>query len=391
MNNYIKIDSIETKNNTLKICFSYDGEIAKFVEKGNDFVIDYDFNIEDIPKSILVIPFLNLWLPVASITNAKLIVDEIDKDFYYKIKDIYKPFNKMYKSKPKLFNKKSIIFNKLVKNVFEQNNYSMFFSGGVDSLNTLCQNIDTNPLLIMIHCSDIWIDDDDGWNTAKENIKKISNLFDKEYTCLRSNFRRTINELELNRWYEEKLGDNWWHGVEHGLALLGHTAPIIYHFGIKEHFIPSTLSPRDKNPKCGSYPTIDEKYCVGKSHTSHDGFKFSRLEKVRNIVNYSKNNNITPTFRTCYIERKGKLNCNSCEKCYRTMMELASLGEDPNKYGYKFDKSTINRIKTFLFNQNFEHDYLKLTYSEIIQEFKKNNYFKKYDDFSWLKDINIHK
>lgn len=138
MNNYIKIDSIETKNNTLKICFSYDGEIAKFVEKGNDFVIDYDFNIEDIPKSVLVIPFLNLWLPVASITNAKLIVDEIDKDFYYKIKDIYEPFNKMYESKPKLFNKKSIIFNKLVKNVFEQNNYSMFFSGGVDSLNTLC-------------------------------------------------------------------------------------------------------------------------------------------------------------------------------------------------------------------------------------------------------------
>lgn len=389
MNNYIKVDEIKTKNNVLTITFSYDGEISKFVEHGNDFVIEYDFNIEDIPKSILVIPFVNLWLPVASITNANLIVDELDKDFYLKISKVYKSFNKMYKYSPKLFNKKAIVYNSLVKNIFEKSNYSMFFSGGVDSLNTLCQNIEKDPILIMIHGSDIWIDDISGWKTAKENIVRISKKFHKKYTCLKSNFRRTINELELNKYYEEKLGDNWWHGVEHGLALLGHTAPIIYHFKIKTHFIPSTLSPRDKNPKCGSYPTIDEKYSVGGSSTSHDGFRFSRLEKVRNIVTYCKSKSIIPTFRTCYIEREGKLNCNECEKCYRTMMELASLGEDPNKYGYVFNKETIKNIRKFIEAQDFEHDYLKRTYYEIISEFRKGNYFKKYDDFKWLLDINI--
>lgn len=389
MKDFIKVENIETSNNILKIKFSSNGEISKFVEKDIDFIIEYDFNIENIPKSILVVPFVNLWLPVASVTNSKLIVDEIDKNYYLKIKKVYKAFNKMFKYTPKLFKKDIIKFSKLVNNKFEHTNYSMFFSGGVDSLNTLCSNAHLNPLLVMIHGSDIWIDDLSGWETAKNNIKNTADQFGLKYTCLKSNFRRTINELELNKYYESKLGDNWWHGVEHGLALLGHAAPIIYKYKIKIHFIPSTLTPRDKNAKCASYPTIDEKFCVGNTKTSHDGFEFSRLEKVRNIVDFCKESHIKPIFRTCYIEREEKLNCNSCEKCYRTMMELVSLGEDPNSYGYIFNKSTIKEIKKCFTEQKFEHDCLKLMYLDIIQEIKKGNYFKKYGDFDWINDIVI--
>ena len=383
---YIKITDVITEGKKLIIKYEVNGDVCQFFEKDKSMEIEYDFKLDNIPKSILVIPFLSLFLPVAWITKSNIILDEIDDTFLSNIDKIRNSLNDMYEGN--LFKKIKIKPKKIVKNKIKSKRSSMFFSGGVDSLDTLCTNFDKNPLLVMIWGSDIWLEDKKGWNTAKQNMDRISKRLKKETTYITSNFRKTINELKLNEVYEEKLGDNWWHGVEHGLALLGHIAPIVSKYNISIHYMPGTFSNNDKNVKCASYPTIDENFKVSNCSVVHDGFNYSRLDKVKNIVKFRKKNNIDIKFRTCYKEREDKMNCCDCEKCFRTIMELVSIGENPNEYGYEYNQKIVEKIKNHLKSEKFEHEILNNMWFEIQQEIKKNNYYNLYD-LSWIKDIDF--
>ena len=384
--NYIKITKVFTKNKKLFIEYEVNGDVSKFFENNIPMEIDYGFSLNKIPKSILIIPFLSLFIPVAWITKSKIILDEIDLSYLEGLEKIRKSLNDMYGKNT--FKRIKMKIRNTVKNDIKHENYSMFFSGGVDSLNTLCANYDKNPLLIMIWGSDIWLEDIKGWNTAKSNLDIISKTFNKKNICIKSNFRKTINELKLNEVYEKRLGDNWWHGVEHGLALLGHIAPIVFKYNVGTHFIPGTFSTKNVNVKCASYPTIDENFKVSNCRVIHDGFDYTRLDKVKNIVNFSKRRGINVKFRTCYKEREEKMNCCNCEKCYRTIMELVSIGENPQDYGYDYNEEIIKNTKSYLEKKEFEHVTSNFNWKQIKEEIMKNNYYKLYD-LSWFKDIEL--
>ena len=184
------------------------------------------------------------------------------------------------------------------------------------------------------------------------------------------------------------MEDNWWHGVEHGMALLGHIAPVVSKYNIRTHYMPGTFCNNDENVKCASYPTIDENFKVSNCNIIHDGFTHTRLDKVKNIVKFIKSNHIKIKFRTCYKEREDKFNCCDCEKCFRTIMELVSIGENPNEYGYEYNEIIVNKIKDFLKNKKFEHEILNTMWYEIQQEISKEKYFNIYD-LSWIKNKNF--
>lgn len=287
--NCIKVTDVVVEECKLIIKYTVNGEVTKFFESDKHMEIEYDFKLNNIPKSILVIPFLALFLPVAWATKSTIILDEIDSDFLGNIEKIRSAFNDMYNGN--IFKKIKIKANKIVKNNFKAERCSMFFSGGVDSLDTLCSNFDRNPILVMIWGSDIWLEDEKGWNTAKHNMNNVCEKMKKDKVFIRSNFRKTINELKLNEFFESKLGDNWWHGVEHGMALLGHIAPLIPKYEIGVHYVPGTFNSESKNVKCGSYPTIDENFKVSNCSVIHDGFYYTRLDKVKNIVKFVKKTN----------------------------------------------------------------------------------------------------
>lgn len=240
----------------------------------------------------------------------------------------------------------------------------------------------------MIWGSDIWLEDIDGWTTAKKNIEEIAQKFNKKIIIIKSNFRKNINELELNRVYEKELGDNWWHGVEHGLALLGHIAPLTQHYDLKTHYIPATHTATAQNVKCGSYPTIDENFKASSTNVIHDGFNYTRLAKVKNIIKVLKENNLKINFRTCYNERGSLINCCNCEKCYRTIMELVAIGENPNNYGYKYTQEIVDKIKKLLTTKEYEHSTDVAYWQEIQKELHKNKYYDKIN-LDWLKNLNL--
>ena len=385
-NNYIKITDVIPDGNRLYIRHDVNGDAEQFFEKDFFIDIEYDFNLEKVPKSILVIPFLSLFLPVAWVTGSDIILDEIDESYLKGIEKIRCSFNDMYNGN--LFHKIKVRANKVVKNDFNTERCSMFFSGGVDSLNTLCSNYDKNPLLVMIWGSDIWLEDIKGWETAQKNMNSVCSKMNLEKIIIKSNFRKVINELKLNEVFESKLGDNWWHGVEHGMALLGHIAPLVSKYGLGIHYMPGTFSNKNVNVKCASYPTIDENFKVSNCSVVHDGFNYTRLDKVKNIVRFLKKNKYDICFRTCYKEREDMINCSNCEKCYRTIMELVSIGEDPNKYGYEYNEKVVSKIREYLCNPNFEHGTSSFNWKQIINELKKNKYYKEYD-LSWIFNIKL--
>lgn len=387
-NNYIKITNITTKKNKLTIEYDVNGSASQFFQKNIFMEITYDFNLDNISKSVLVIPFLSLFLPVAWATSSDIIVDEIDESFLSNIDKIRNSLNNMYDGN--IFKKVKIKSKKIVKNDIKPKRTSMFFSGGVDSLDTLCTNFNNNPLLVMIWGSDIWLEDEKGWNTAKHNLDIVSRKFKKQKVYIKSNFRKIINELKLNEVFEEKLGDSWWHGVEHGMALLGHLAPLIIKYKIGTHYMPGTFSNNDKNVRCASYPTIDENFKISDCNVIHDGFNYTRLDKVKNIVSFAEKNKLDIKFRTCYKEREDKMNCCDCEKCFRTIMELVSIGENPEKYGYEYSSKVINKMKKHLSIEKFDHEILNNMWFDIQQEIKKNKYYNKYD-LSWIMDLNFNK
>ena len=86
------------------------------------------------------------------------------------------------------------------------------------------------------------------------------------------------------------------------------------------------------------------------------------------------------------MERESEMNCCNCEKCFRTIMELVSIGENPNDYGYNYNKTTLKNIEKYLNKKEFEHITTKLYWKEIQEEIKKNKYYDKID-ISWLKKI----
>ena len=339
----LEITSVRVKNNKLLIKYNISPQLSPFIT-GKDFEASYDFPLSKIPKSILIIPFLSTILPVIWITDSTIKLKETDSDYYNCLESVKKSFERMY---PHVgFLKGKVIATKIIKNKPQkQISSSMFFSGGVDSFSSLISVIKENPLLITIWGSDVFLNDDEGWKTAQENTKEVAQLFNLKNCYLKSNFRQIINEDILNICFKNELNDTWWHGVEHGLALLGHVSIISYEYGIKKHYIPATYSFREKNVTCASYPTIDEKikYCGCK--IIHEGFDKNRQNKLTQICNYCKNNKIKITIRSCYMERHSKINCCKCEKCYRTIMGIIAEGENPRNYGFNISDVEISKIK----------------------------------------------
>lgn len=76
----------------------------------------------------------------------------------------------------------------------------------------------------------------------------------------------------------------------------------------------------------GSHPLLDPNYSSSNVAIRHDGVRFSRLDKVRLVSEWST---ALRFLRVCFnpFRPSEHLNCGRCEKCLRTMTELLILGK----------------------------------------------------------------
>jgi hypothetical protein len=75
----------------------------------------------------------------------------------------------------------------------------------------------------------------------------------------------------------------------------------------------------------GSHPAVDGAFSSQRLAVIHDGARFSRVEKVRDLANWPA---ALAALRVCPEGPADRLNCGRCEKCLRTRLELLAVGVD---------------------------------------------------------------
>lgn len=110
------------------------------------------------------------------------------------------------------------------------------------------------------------------------------------------------------------------------LAAVGHAATL----GPAFMFIGGTY-PADAPVPWGSHPAVDGLLSSQRLTVIHDGARFSRLEKVRELAAWPT---ALAALRPCPAKPAAQANCGRCEKCLRTRLELLAAGvEETRAFG----------------------------------------------------------
>ena len=367
--NRIVIRYVTVIANRVECAYTVDGEWKKYFKETDSFFAEYSKIIDKVPKSVAVIPFLCNVLPLSWICDADVILDDIDKDFFESIEEFQQGFINMY---PELTFKGRIIPKKVVDNRQEDlNKTAAFFSGGVDAYNTLISHIDEYPTLVTLWGADITFEDQVGWNLVSNHIENVANNNNLDCVLIKASFRRFLDEGVISEYVLNITGNSWWYGFQHGVGIIGHMAPYAYQYKIKTTYIASSLTEED-NTTCASDPSIDNYVRFCGSQVIHDGYKYSRQDKVNRICEYSKRTNTPIQLRVCW-ESKGGSNCCHCEKCHLTIICLLAGKNDPREFGFNYaDEEFADMMKDFRMELHFVHPSCIVLYKVIQNEFHRN-------------------
>ena len=329
--NTIVLLNLERDNQRIQYHYQVSEELKQyFSEKA--FVIDYPENIDSVPDAIVAVPFVCNVLPMVWLTDAKLVVPELDEAFYHCINEVKKGYEDMY---PECTLRGEIEVGKIVPcdRPAIPGKCAMFYSGGVDSMEMLYRHVEEQPALVSIWGSDVRYDNEDGWKLLYTALEEAAAQYDLTIASIRSRFRDFDNESALNRAFGKQLQRNYWYGIKHALGLLGHVAVYAYLHQLSRFYIASSNCPADGAIRCASDPRTDNHVRFAGCQVVHDGFELTRQDKLRNIVQYRERTGQRLPLHVCWETQTGK-NCCKCEKCYRTMTGLILENADPLDYGF---------------------------------------------------------
>jgi hypothetical protein len=142
MNSEIVLKKITKENNKIVYQFDCSEDLRNYFCFDEEFFIEYsNTNIGMVPDSILAVPFLCNVLPIVWILDITICIDEIDRAFYESIPMFKNGYVNMYSF---LDFKGKIVVDKIIDNDNSEADGQnlMFFSGGVDSFNTLIDLFD---------------------------------------------------------------------------------------------------------------------------------------------------------------------------------------------------------------------------------------------------------
>lgn len=316
--------------------FTATSEANKFVNEGKGLFIEFQENVASVPKSILAIPFVSNWLPIAWFAGFDIVVDEIDSTFYASMMALRDEFAKQF---PNYTLKGALKAKNLVENECYGTNTAMLFSGGVDAFATYIRIRDKKPDLVTILGADIDIEDTEQWERFKAFMESEQLLSENKKQYVTTNVRNFYTyhvELLL-----KDIG--WWGKVQHGLSLIGSLAPLSYIKGYQNVYIASSYT-KEIQIAWGSTPKTDETIRWCDTQVVHDGYELKRQDKVDLITKFAKTNKVPFRLRVCYSELRSDFNCSNCEKCFRTIMGILLNNEDPNNYGFVVDETIYDKI-----------------------------------------------
>ena len=195
-----------------------------------------------------------------------------------------------------------------------------FLSGGVDGLHMLMRNRQTyrpnDPACIrdvlFIHGFDIGKrarnPEDQRFRAALRRLAPVAAETGVNVIACRTNLRHLPSKPDF--WTYRHNGA--------ALAAVGHAAlcgPAFLFIGASHHLA-------DPVPM-GSHPAVDHLLSSQRLQIIHDGSRFTRLEKVRELATWPTG---LAALRVCPETSGEEANCGRCEKCLRTRLELLAAG-----------------------------------------------------------------
>lgn len=339
MDNYIKIKNFVIDDGRVVIEFEISDNLKVYFKQTTFW---YEMvGIEKVPKSIAVIPFICNVLPIVWLTDSTILLDTLDIDFYKCIDEIKEGYANMY---PMLSFKGHILPTVLEENKLPNSGSVVMFSGGVDAICTTIRHISEHPLLLTVWGSaDYPVSDEVGWKKQWDNLCYNSKMMGLDCHFIKSNFCELFNLWSPGcQDLLSESGETWWHGIQHGIGILGHSAPFAYIHKCRIAYMASSYHESQRPFTCASDPTIDSKVRYGSTECFHDAFELTRQDKVAELVRYVEKTGVKFNIHVCLRQFQSTNNCCKCEKCYRTILELMVEGADPKDFGFdNFDVKNI--------------------------------------------------
>ena len=184
----------------------------------------------------------------------------------------------------------------------------LFFTGGVDSFYTLLKGPAVDAL-VYVHGFDIRLDEHERMAQFERGFRRIAQETGHRAIVIRTNLRQHPQFRKVN-----------WE-FTHGGALAGVAHLISASFGR------AVISSSDTglfNVPWGTHQDTDKLYSSGSMVLQHFGESVYRLDKLRAVI---KEPLVRQHLHVCWENRVSEMNCCQCEKCLRTMVYLAGMGE----------------------------------------------------------------
>ena len=393
----IKLEKLLVSKDRVDYWFSVTEDLKHFFKTPLHLFAQYDRCIEQVPKSILVIPFLGTVMQIAWLTDAKVYIDEVDSTFYSSLQRLQTAYQKMYPNCPL---GGSLLAECVENSTPDAAKSAQMFTGGMDAVTTFIRHADARPLLILEYgfYQDALVSQGAYSQDTKSERNFISDRnaateFAKAHgtSCafIRANYGTFINSGAIDKRFAEQMGDNFWHGLHHAMAILGAAAPIAYLENIRTLYIASSFSVGNTYP-CASDPTTDNEFRFAGTSVVHDGYELTDQDKARAVVNYQKTTNAPLPLRVCSWNDH---NCCACEKCLRRMLQINAEGGDPRNFGFSYERSVLDTTKAYLRKeiQFFTHKNID-KWSRIITRMSDNydGLFEK-EVYDYLKDLDFEK
>lgn len=383
----IAVVNVRVAKNRLSVTYQISEELQPFFnDKGNEFWVEYSEEMDSVPIGIAVIPFVCNVLPIVWLTNAQLIVPELDKTFFDSINVFKQGYVKMY---PMLDFLGDVATTSVDYSYQSNGGSAAFFSGGVDAFTTLIQHREEHPLLITLLGADVKLTDYEGLSILKEQTSQTAIDYNLPKPCfVLSNFRTFIHESNLSSMVVAS-NDGWWHGFQHGIGIISHAAPIAYLKRIKIVYIASSCVAGDTYT-CASDPTIDNYVRFGATRIHHDQYNLCRQDKVGVIVKYVQDTNMKVPLRVCWITSGGK-NCCHCEKCLRTMMALFAEGADPHDYNFNYTEEDLRNSERIVRNALYRAlPSVIQNWVGTVERFKQTGAYKSNRSVNWIYHLDLY-
>ena len=348
----IKLEKLVASNDRVDYWFSVTEDLKRFFKQPTHMFAQYDRCIERVPASILVIPFLGNVMQIAWLTDAEVYVDKVDSKFYHSLTRLRNAYQKMYPN--------CCLGGALVAECQENDTDSaaksaQMFTGGMDAVTTFIRHADEKPLLILEY--GFYQDALVGQNVYANDVKSERNYISDRNAALafskahgtnaafiRANYGTFINSAAIDKRFASQMGDDFWHGLHHAMAILGAAAPIAFQEGIRSLYIASSFSVGNTYP-CASDPTTDNEFRFAGTAVVHDGYEMTDQDKARTVVAYQKKIGTPLPLRVCSWNDH---NCCACEKCLRRMLQINAEGGDPHSFGFAYEHSVLDTTKAYL-------------------------------------------